>query len=200
MQTENVLVIPTALANSLCPTLFSPVPANIEMDIFAQHSFREREEAEVNFDFKQVIPYLVVTYGNSFLLSQRTSQQQEKRLHNKYALGQGGHVNDLDLNHSTPLIFGLLREIKEEFLISDTIISCIPVGLVNENTTEVGKVHLGIVYRIEVNSPYFAIGEEGKHTAQWVASTDLSQFYASMENWSKILLDHYINQMPSAAA
>lgn len=191
---EQVLCIPTPLAWKICPSAFVRItPIDIEKTIVDSHSFRDREEAEQNFNFKQVIPYiLVVGLKQHFLLSQRTSQQQEKRLHNKYSLGQGGHINDLDLQgERSPIINGLMREIREEFTLGE-VTECTPVGMINDNSTEVGSVHLGLVYLMRVSSLNFKVGEEGKHTAQWATKDQLPDYYDRMEAWSKIIFDHLI--------
>jgi predicted NUDIX family phosphoesterase len=213
-QKEQVLVIPVAIASSIAPNAFNPIPADIadiERLIVKNHAFREREEAETNFAYKQVIPYILVTNTGTcvitesggtvrpcyYLLTQRTSQQQEKRLHNKYSLGQGGHINDTDFRvHAGngdrgPILNGLLREIKEEFTLTD-VCECIPVALINDNTSEVSRVHMGIVYMMRVGSLEFKVAEQGKHAAQWATQAELPPFYDLMEPWSKLIYDHVI--------
>lgn len=189
---EQVLAIPTRLAKSLAPKVFASVPVNIERMILANQVFLERKAAELDLNHKQVIPYVMVTCEESYLLSQRTDKQEEKRLHNLFSLGQGGHINELDFNGTrSPLIEGLMREIREEFQLAK-ILDCSPIGIINDNSNPVGRVHLGLVYRVEVDSRNFKVAEEGKHIAQWYSTLGLSAFYDRMENWSKILMDHVI--------
>lgn len=194
---EQVLCILTSLAWKLCPTAFvREIPPHVEKTIVDNHYFREREEAEQNFNYKQVIPYILVLCDINkptlYLLAQRTSQQQEKRLHNKYSLGQGGHINDLDFSgNESPILNGLKREITEEYTLTG-ITSCVPVGMINDNSTEVGSVHLGLVYAMRVEALNFKVAEEGKHTAQWATKVELPEYYDRMEAWSKILFDHLI--------
>jgi predicted NUDIX family phosphoesterase len=206
---EQVLAIPAKLAKELAPESFSPVHHDVNDIILSNHVFLEREAAETNFEFKQVIPYVMVlntgttvitsetrySTVTSYLVSQRTKQQQEKRLHDKYSLGQGGHINDLDLGSSSnsPLVNGLMREISEEFTISnDNIVECVPVGIINDDSNEVSRVHLGVVYMMRINTLAFKIGEEGKHIAQWCVKRDLARFYEGMELWSQIVYNHLI--------
>jgi predicted NUDIX family phosphoesterase len=193
---ERVLVIPAAVAEQLAPGLFAPTARNIEPVealIMKRHTFRDRAETETNFEFKQVIPYVVVACpkpgGPSFLLTQRTTRQAEARLHNKFSIGQGGHINHLDMRGPRPILNGLNREIAEEFKL-DEIIDCQPLGLINDNSTEVGKVHLGLAYLVRVGTPSLEVLETGLHVARWVAFNELGAFYPRMESWSQILMTH----------
>ncbi len=91
---EQVLVIPADLAGALCNyQVFGPSSPILEKIILDNHTFRAREEAETNTKFKQVIPYVMVRHGDHYLLTQRTSKQQETRLHGKFSIGIGGHIN-----------------------------------------------------------------------------------------------------------
>lgn len=190
---EHVLVISEALAKDLAPKVYGPVQPNTEARIMQAHSFLEREAAEKDFSHKQVIPYIVVTHNSDYLLTQRTSEQQEVRLHNKYSIGQGGHLNELDFSSgSSPIINGLMREIREEFELGP-VMGCTPVGVINDDSNEVGRVHLGLVYLMTVKTPHFQVAEKGKHTAQWAGPAKLWEHYTLMENWSKILMDHIFN-------
>lgn len=196
MQTEHppeqVLVIPAKLAEALCNyKIFGPASPVLEKIILDNHSFRDREEAEKNYEFKQVIPYVVVKHRDRYLLSQRTSKQQETRLHNKYSIGQGGHINDMDLTKGNPIAVGMVREINEEFTLGETEL-CGVAGVINDNSNDVGRVHLGLVYMLTVKSDKLHVAEEGKHIARWATLIELLPHYDAMENWSKIVMDHLL--------
>jgi predicted NUDIX family phosphoesterase len=189
---EQVMVISKALAESLCNyAIFGPTSPVVEKIILDNHTFRDREEAETNLAFKQVIPYIVVRHQDNYLLSQRTKKQQEKRLHNLFSLGQGGHITPEDSACKDPILGGLMREIREEFRISPEY-SCRPVGLINDDTNDVGKVHLGLVYMLMVSGSLLEVAEEGKHIARWANLSELESYYPNMETWSKIVMDHII--------
>jgi len=191
---EQVLVIPENLASVLAPVPFTPPPsdtAKLEQIILSSHTFREREEAEKNTAYKQVIPYVVISHAGRYLLTQRTSKQQEKRLHNLFSIGQGGHINTLDMESGHPIVTGMLREVAEEFHLPKLDDFTI-VGQINDNSNDVGKVHLGIVFLVSVKSETFEVAETGKHIARWASVKDLSAHYAEMENWSKILMDQWL--------
>ena len=191
---EQVLVIPATLATVLCPTVWGQPTHTLEPVILDSHSFRDREEAETNVQFKQVIPYIVVRHKDQYLVSQRTRQQQETRLHNLYSIGQGGHITDQDfktganLDASDPILAGLMRELREEFTLAPEY-GCRCIGLINDNSNEVGKVHFGLVYELRVSSLLLEVAEKGKHIAQWMNGIGLREYYDRMENWSKIVVD-----------
>ncbi len=188
---EKVLVIPANLAESLCNYKAWGQPSPIlEQIILQSHTFRERDEAETNFEFKQVIPYVIVTHGGcAYLLSQRTSKGNEKRLHEKFTLGHGGHINPDDMYGHSPLVENIKRELREEFALNYT--ACKPVGLINDNSNEVGKVHMGLVYLMESTSSV-VLPEQDRHRPQWVPINALSQYYERMESWSQIVYDNVI--------
>ena len=196
------MVIPADLAASLCNyQVFGPPSPILEKIILENHSFRDREEAETNFSFKQVIPYVVVSAPFLddvivYLLTRRTNKQQEARLHDKCSIGQGGHINDLDTSDAitegqSPILIGLMREIEEEFHL-DSFETCLPVGVINDNSTEVARVHLGLVYRVHVISRFMEVAERGKHVAQWATVEELEPYYSKMESWSQIVMDQVI--------
>ena len=193
---EQVLVIPATLATVLCPAAWGQPTPTLKEALWLSMSFRDREEAETNVQFKQVIPYIVVRHKDQYLVSQRTRQQQEARLHNLYSIGQGGHVTDQDFKPQPklcedPISAGLMRELHEEFTLAPEH-GCTCIGLINDNSNEVGKVHFGLVYELWVSSSLLEIAETGKHTAQWMNGIGVRDYYDRMENWSKIVVDHVV--------
>jgi predicted NUDIX family phosphoesterase len=67
--------------------------------------------------------------------------------------------------------------------------SVVPIGIINDDTNEVGKVHLGILYHINLNNKSIEINEKEKMTGIWVKKSDLHEYYPQMESWSKIYVD-----------
>ena len=102
---------------------------------------RPRAEMEVDPGQKQIIPYLVLRDGPRYFLMQRTRAGVDARLHDRYSIGVGGHLNPGD----DGLDGGLRREWAEE-VVADFVPSFELVALLNDDTTEVGAVHLGAVY------------------------------------------------------
>jgi predicted NUDIX family phosphoesterase len=158
--------------------------------------FRKRSELEKDPSFKQIIPYAIISNKESFYLFKRTSKQTEKRLHNKFSLGVGGHMNPSNSKESKEqyLINELKRELFEEVkLLNGCLIEDIEfIGFINDDTISVGSVHIGLFYNIHVSNKDVVINETDKMTADWIDKHDLAEFYEGMETWTKITFDYYI--------
>ena len=158
--------------------------------------FLGRSELEEDPSFKQIIPYAIISNKESYYLFKRTSEQTEKRLHNKFSLGVGGHMNPKDLMESKEqyLIDELKRELYEEVkLLNGCLIEDIEfIGFINDDTISVGSVHIGLLYNIHVSNKEVYINETDKMTADWIDKTNLAEFYEGMETWTKITFDFYI--------
>ena len=158
--------------------------------------FRNRGELEEDPSFKQIIPYAIVSNKGSFFLFKRTSGQTENRLHNKFSLGVGGHMNPgkPDESKEQYLINELRRELFEEVkLLNDCKIEEIKfLGFINDDTIPVGRFHIGLLFNIQISNKDVVINEPQKMTADWVDKADLDEFYEGMETWSRIVVDHHI--------
>jgi len=158
--------------------------------------FLRRSELEEDPSFKQIIPYAIISNKRSFYLFKRRSGQTEKRLHNKFSLGVGGHMNPV---HSTGskeqyLINELKRELFEEVrLLNGCLIEDIEfIGFLNDDTIQVGRVHIGLLYNIQVSNKEVYVNEKAKMTADWIDKPGLAEFYEGMETWSGIIYDFLI--------
>jgi predicted NUDIX family phosphoesterase len=158
--------------------------------------FLRRSEVEEDPSFKQIISYAIISNKDSFYLFRRTSGQTEKRLHNKFTLGAGGHMNPNDSMKSKEqyLIDELKRELFEEVkLLNRCLIEDIEfIGFINDDTIPVGRVHIGLLYNIHVSNKEVYINETDKMTADWIKKSGLAEFYGGMETWSKIAFDYYV--------
>jgi predicted NUDIX family phosphoesterase len=162
--------------------------------------FRKRKELEEDPSFQQIIPYAIISCNEagkqSFLLFKRTSGQREKRLHNMLHLGVGGHMNPSDSKEQDEqyLIDELKRELFEELRLENTckIEGFEYIGLINDDTIPVSRLHIGLLYEIRVSSKDITVKETNKMTANWVTKADLATYYHDMETWSKIAIDYYI--------
>ncbi len=158
--------------------------------------FRKRGELEEDPSFKQVIPYAIISNSGSFCLFKRTSRQTERRLHNKFSLGVGGHMNPG--NSKDPNEKYLINELRREFfeevrLLNGCLIEDIEfIGFLNDDTIPVGRVHIGLFYNIHVSNKNIVINETDRMTADWINKPDLAEFYEGMETWTKIIYDSYI--------
>ena len=159
--------------------------------ISAKHFFIDRPTAEQSPQYKQIIPYVVIRHGDSYFLLQRTSKQTEARLHHKLSIGVGGHINP----DSPTLLGGLQKELDEEIGVEgDYEVSF--VGILNDDTTDVGRVHLGAVYVLDAATAEVTIREKEKMTGSWIARGELAAMRERMETWSQIVYDGFIAAGP----
>ena len=131
--------------------------------------------------FKQVIPYLVLRDGPRYFLMQRTAAGGDARLHGRYSIGVGGHLNPGDGG----LLGGLRREWAEE-LVAAFVPEFRLVALLNDDTTEVGAVHLGAVYVADAAGRPVAIRETDKLTGSFVSAQDVAAVADRLETWSRL--------------
>lgn len=157
--------------------------------------FMERRYAETHPEFKQPIPYVVIARGATALCLTRLPSQSERRLHGLQSIGVGGHINPCDAP-SDPggdqLRNACLRELHEELVLPRAPLTLQPLGLVNDDTTEVGAVHLGIVYRLDVEAMPVSIRETSAMTGRFEPLDVLAARAAGpdspFETWSTLLL------------
>jgi len=194
---EHVLVVPTDLFHSLghfqgfttdvdkyLSTLFAP--ENI--------SYRPRPQMEEDPSFKQLIPYVIFRHTNatgdvSIYQYSRGGGSGEKRLVAKKSVGIGGHISQEDgtAKDADPYHDGMARELEEEVVI-DTPHEIKLVGLINDDETEVGKVHLGIVHVCDVESPNVRSNEAEIEGNGFQPLQQLLDNLDGFETWSSICL------------
>lgn len=188
---EQVLVIPTAVFHEIghfqgfCADTERYL--NIVLDPI-HASYRPRPEMEADPSFKQLIPYCVFRCDGQIFNYQRGTAQGEARLHAKRSVGVGGHVSTLDLNgEGSPYLEGMKREIEEEvFLEAKWTERC--VGLINDDESDVGKVHLGIVHIFDVDSTKVTPREKSMIDAGFAQPEELLRRLDEFETWSQICL------------
>lgn len=151
--------------------------------------------AEINTEFKQPIPYAMITRGNEVYVYERLSQGGESRLHNKLSIGVGGHMNLIseDATWHETLVENLTRELDEELHIESTKKDIEYLGLINDDEDEVGAVHLGILARIEVDADAVVeVKETDQLKGQWVTIDELrtNEVFDRLESWSKISVEN----------
>jgi len=143
--------------------------------------YEPRSEMERDPSFKQIIPYLVLRDGTRYFLMQRTAAGGDERLHGRFSIGVGGHLNPGDGG----LLGGLEREWAEE-LIADFVPEFRLVALLNDDTTAVGAVHLGAVYEADVDGRPVAIRETNKLTGGFATPVDVAAVEDRLETWSRL--------------
>jgi predicted NUDIX family phosphoesterase len=147
-------------------------------------SFIARAGAEVDVALKQIIPYLVLRDGDRIFLMKRTRAGGDARLHDHYTIGVGGHLNPGD----TTILAGLRREWAEE-IDAGFVPEFEFVGLLNDDTVEVGRHHLGIVFVADVAGRPVGIRETHKLSGSFETVAAARAVYDRMETWSQLTLD-----------
>jgi predicted NUDIX family phosphoesterase len=139
---------------------------------------------EADSDFKQVIPYLVLRDGERWFLMRRTHGGADARLHERWSIGVGGHLNPGDLD----LAGGLRREWHEE-LVADFVPAFRPVGLLNDDETDVGSVHIGVVYEADATGRPVAVREIDKLAGSFADESAVAAVRDRMESWSELVFE-----------
>lgn len=146
--------------------------------------FAPRAAMESDPRFKQVIPYLVLRDREHFFLMRRTRAGADARLHDLFSIGIGGHLNPGDVD----LAGGLAREWSEE-LDAAFVPEFRFLGLLNDDETEVGRVHVGAVFLAEADGRPVAVRETEKLEGRFAAPLELLAVHDRMETWSQLVLD-----------
>ena len=193
MNIEHILVIPTTVFHQVghFQGFCGEIDRYLEVMLNPQHaSYRPRPEMEQDPTFKQLIPYCVFRCNGEVFYYQRGTAQGEARLHAKRSVGVGGHVSTLDMDGElTPYLEGMKREIEEEVEIgTGWQEKC--VGLINDDETEVGKVHLGIVHIFDLDNPKVRPREKSMINAGFARPSELVLQIDEFETWSQICLKY----------
>jgi predicted NUDIX family phosphoesterase len=159
--------------------------ARFEAIVAAEGEFRPRGEMGLDRSWKQVIPYLVLRDGPRYLLMRRTRAGGDARLHDLWSIGVGGHVNPGD----DDLAGGLRREWREEIR-AEFEPEFALVGLINDDTTDVGSVHVGAVYVADARGRPVAIREADKLTGAFAHAAEVAGVLEQMETWSALAFAH----------
>jgi len=160
-----------------------------------------RADAEHNPAYKQLIPYcLIQDQDGTFLSYERKGT--EKRLHGLMSLGVGGHINTVDTRSTQEAALAdtlqkaLNRELEEEIGLTPEKSDCTCLGLIHEDRTPVGQVHIGIVYLVRTRKEHLRIGEE-LGTVYWLRAEDITQAMGAKDNdaefeyWSELAFSLY---------
>lgn len=146
--------------------------------------FEPREAMEADPSFKQLIPYLVLRDGPSYFLMQRTRAGGDARLHDRWTIGVGGHLNPGDAD----LQGGLRREWREELEAAfEPVFE--PVALLNDDTTDVGSVHLGVVCLADAGGRPVRVRETDKLRGAFAAPSEVAAVADRLETWSHLVFE-----------
>ena len=143
-----------------------------------------RPAAESDPSLKQIIPYLVLRDGDRIFLMKRTKAGGDARLHDRYTIGVGGHLNPGD----SSILGGLAREWREE-LEADFLPEFVFLGLLNDDTVDVGVHHLGVVYLADAAGRSVRVRETHKLSGSFQPVDVVMDVYDRMETWSQLAMD-----------
>ena len=150
-----------------------------------------RPHLEEDENFKQIIPYVILSHQGKIAVYQRTKKGGESRLHNLHSIGFGGHIDAFDLAYDADGTINLdqtietsaQREIDEELIVSE-IVSKTQLGYILDNSNPVGRVHIGVVERWELATAEIRSNEVEIKVLGLFELDELKQMTADMENWS----------------
>lgn len=157
----------------------------------ANVTYRNRSEAEQNKSYKQLIPYALILCGDKILRYRRGKGGQETRLHGLYSVGVGGHISEEDKGlFSSGIGYqeAMRRELMEEVDIDAT--KEMAVGVINDDSTEVGYVHLGIVHIVYVPDESLANRRSGIVSPEFVPLSEAVKNPEAYESWSRFCLEN----------
>jgi predicted NUDIX family phosphoesterase len=192
---ENVLVVRRSLFDQLGSFQGINFESHKYLDAFLSRGnnfFLPRPEAENNPAYKQIIPYALIAFGNSVVYYVRGKKAGEQRLVAKGSIGIGGHMNEGDeslfaLDEQAYRV-GVEREVNEEIKIHTQFDDRI-VALLNDDTTDVGRVHLGVVHVFKLAEPKVEKREAMITGLTFLTKEELVARRESLETWSQICVD-----------
>jgi predicted NUDIX family phosphoesterase len=158
--------------------------------------YRPRSQVEEDTGFKQIIPYVVFRWDDSVFCYTRGKTQGEARLHRLRSLGVGGHVSEADARGGKSLDAyeaAMRRELDEEVQVA-TPGRLRRVGLINDDATPVGRVHLGVVHLFELDRPEVAPREQGLADAGFLTLETIGTVRDQFETWSQICIDSFLRR------
>jgi predicted NUDIX family phosphoesterase len=194
---ERVLVVPSAELDRLGRFQgFSPEADRYLTGLLVPElmQYRPRSEVEEDPGFKQIIPYVVFRSGDSVFCYTRGKTQGEARLHRLRSLGVGGHVSEEDAQGGKTLDAyeaAMRREIEEEVQVASPG-RARRVGLINDDDTAVGQVHLGVVHLFELEQPSVLAREDGLANAEFLSIAAIESMKHEFETWSQICIDSFL--------
>jgi predicted NUDIX family phosphoesterase len=188
---ERVLVVPAAIFGAAGIFQgFSPrVDYYLSRLLDPQHlKYLPRAAVETDPSYKQIIPYVVLRWRDEVFHYTRGKRTTEARLQALRSIGVGGHISADDRNlFDTPYREAMFREVKEEVFLETTFEEhCL--GLINDDSTPVGQVHLGIVHVFALAAPNVQRREQALTQAGFAPLIELRQQAEQFESWSRFVL------------
>lgn len=211
---EKILVVPNTAAvkeNINFQGFRSNNASSPDTNLWAQFAadglFLERDLVEEDIRYRQLIVYLILRHEQDVFIYQRIKATGEKRLIDMYSFGLGGHINETretrgrfsrltqrdnsvhTASFTRLVTSNLKRELKEEVSFPG-LFSYRFLGILNDQETEVGRYHIGLVFLVSCQSPQITVREKNKIRGSLVPVSQLTDYQDKLENWSNLLLPH----------
>ncbi len=197
MKEENILVVRRSLLEQigifqgLCFDVDRYLPAFLARE---NNFFTPRCPAETNPELKQIIPYVLLVHGDRVFHYVRGKKAGEQRLVAKGSVGIGGHMNDGDeglfaLDREAYNV-AVQREVAEEIFIETTYKNRV-VALLNDDSNEVGKVHLGVVHVFHLDAEAARKREQMITESGFLSIAELRTRRDVLETWSQLCVDGF---------
>lgn len=153
--------------------------------------FIPRGEAETNPTYKQLIPYTILRHADLVFAYKRGKKSTEERLRSLWSIGIGGHINDRCMQGES--MWGVLADSMWRELYEEVDIQCggnpSITGLINDDSNDVGRVHLGIVMQLLLEKPQVEAREDGISESRFMTITEAHNLKDQFETWSQLCLD-----------
>jgi predicted NUDIX family phosphoesterase len=196
MSEEHILVIKRSLFDELGAFQGFNADATRYLDALlapGANFFLPRAPAENDPSHKQIIPYSIFHHAGRYLIYTRGGKSGEKRLVAKRSIGIGGHINPHDEREDslarTTYLNGVEREMDEELRIAGSHTQKV-IGLINDDSNEVGQVHIGVVHLFDLESDNVVSNEDAIQDIEFLSLDELNAMKDRLETWSQICVGH----------
>jgi predicted NUDIX family phosphoesterase len=169
----------------------------------AKTTYLNRSEAELDKNYKQLIPYILIICNDKILRYRRGKGGGEKRLHGFYSVGIGGHISEEDnglFTNRAGYQEGMRRELMEEIALELDEVKEAPVAVINDDSTDVGSVHFGVVHILRVPDEKVAGRDSGINSPEFVPIAEAIKDTSGYESWSRFCLENLEMLLTKAAA
>src|SRR5436309_10503626 len=163
--------------------------------------YLNRSDAEQDKRYKQLIPYVLLICHGRILRYRRGRGGQEIRLHGLYSVGIGGHISEDDhgLFSTGPGYHeAMRRELMEEVAIDE--VKEAAVAVINDDSTEVGYVHFGVVHIMHLADETIVGRRSGIVAPEFISSSEAAKDLSAYESWSRLCLENLDSLLSKAAA
>ncbi len=194
-QEEQVLVVERKVIEQV--GIFNGLASDVDRyrdKIFAPGvpRFIMRSQAEKDPSYKQLIPYVIMVHDGKYLNYVRGRRAGETRLLGLRSIGIGGHINPIDADNSSLFAYlyenyltAVQREVAEEVSVETSHTDRV-VALLNDESNEVGSVHLGIVHLWNLDAPKVSKREQMITQMSFMTPEELQKVRDTMETWSQL--------------